>query len=501
MSKKRKAPIDIPSADFKKFGYELVDQVASLLETIDKYPVSTSKTPGEIRETLNSNASLPEKGGNPGEILNRATRLLFENSLYNGHPKFWGYITSSAAPIGILGEFLAAAVNPNLGGWQLSPMATEIEAQTVRWIAELIDYPSDCGGVLVSGGNMANFVCFLAARVQAGGEAIRSVGLRKMANSPFRVYASNETHTWIQKATDLFGLGTDAIRWIKCDSDQRIDMEELRETVALDVKNGITPMMVVGTAGTVSTGAVDPLYEMAEFCREERIWFHVDGAYGGLAAAVPGLDKDLYGLKLADSIAVDPHKWLYAPLEAGCVLVRDGEHLRRAFSYHPPYYHFGEEAINYVDYGMQNSRGFRALKIWLALQQVGREGYRQMISDDIRLAKAMHEALAKRSEIESLTCELSIATFRYVPLDLKESANDPKAAEYLDQLNEEILVRLKTSGETFISNAVLHDRFVLRACIVNFRTSDEDVEVLPEIIVKYGKKIDSEMRKEAFSRA
>jgi aromatic-L-amino-acid/L-tryptophan decarboxylase len=268
--------------------------------------------------------------------------------------------------------------------------ATEIEAQAVRWIAELIGYPRDCGGLFVSGGNMANFVaCSPPARRR--GWDVRAAGLNVPVARPLRVYASAETHTWIQKAADLAGLGTDAIRWIPTDAGLRMDVDALREALERDRRAGERALMVVGTAGSVSTGAVDPLLEIAAICREPGVWFHVDGAYGAFAAAVPGTPPDLQALRLADSVALDPHKWLYAPLEAGCVLVRDPEALRNAFAYHPPYYHFGEEATNYVDFGPQNSRGFRALKVWLALRQVGREGYVRMIGDDIRLSRRLHE--------------------------------------------------------------------------------------------------------------
>jgi glutamate/tyrosine decarboxylase-like PLP-dependent enzyme len=250
----------------------------------------------------------------------------------------------------------------------------------------------------------------------------------------------------------------------------------------------------VGTAGSVSTGAVDPLPEISALCKEYGLWFHVDGAYGGFAAAVPQAHGDLRGLSLADSVAVDPHKWLYAPLEAGCALVRDPEMLRAAFAYHPPYYHFSERATNYVDYGPQNSRGFRALKVWLALRQVGAEGYRKMISDDIRLSQAMAQAISRHPELELTTQDLSITTFRYVPSDLRVSLREPEVELHLDALNRELVDRLQRGGETFISNAVVGGNYVLRACIVNFHTTQTDVEAVPDIVARIGHEVDAELR-------
>jgi len=429
-----------------------------------------------------------------GPLLERTARLLFDHSLFNGHPRFFGYITAPPAPIGILGDFLAAAVNPNVGAWTLSPAATEIESQTVRWIAELIGYPADCGGLLVSGGNMANFVCFMAARAAKAGWNVREQGFAGEPGRRLRVYASAETHTWIQKAADLGGLGTAAIRWIPTDASLRMDVGALRRKIDADTAAGETPLLVVGTAGSVSTGAVDPLREIGALCKEYGIWFHVDGAYGGFAAALPEAPDDLHGLSLADSVAVDPHKWLYAPLEAGCALVRDQDALRAAFAYHPPYYHFEERATNYVDYGPQNSRGFRALKVWLAMRQVGATGYRRMIADDIRLSQAMAEAVGRHAELELTTQELSITTFRYVPRDLRSQVGGPAVEPHLDALNRELLDRLQRGGEAFVSNAVVGGRYLLRACIVNFHTARADVEALPEIVARIGRAIDAELR-------
>lgn len=487
-------PIDIAPEQFRRLGYELIDQISEFLGDIQNRPVTTDITPEELRRILHSRDSLPLVGAEPEKLLKDITSRLMSYSLFNGHPRFWGYITSSAAPIGMLGDLLAAAVNPNVGAWQLAPVATEIEAQTVRWIAELLEYPADCGGLLVSGGNMANLVGFLAARAAMTPDKIRAEGMQATSAKPLRVYASVETHTWIHKAADLFGLGTDSIRWVKTDSQQRLLVDELKRMVQRDKANGETPMLVVGSAGTVSTGAIDPLPEIAALCREYGIWFHVDGAYGAFAAILDDIDPAIRGISSADSVAVDPHKWLYAPLEAGCALVRNSQKLREAFSYHPPYYHFGEEALNFFDYGLQNSRGFRALKVWLALKQVGRSGYVNMIKENIRLSQEMFRLLGREPEIETVSQNLSITTFRFLPADLKNRKEEKEIAEYLNILNEEFLVRLKKSGEIFVSNAIVNQNFLLRACIVNFRTGAEDIKIVPEIVVRYGESVDSALR-------
>ena len=497
----RNPPIAMDAATFRTLGHGLVEQLAALLESVPQRPVTRDQSPSAIREALDLNGALPEEGTAAGPLLEKTARLLFDHSLFNAHPKFFGYITASPAPIGILGDFLAAALNPNVGGWTLSPAATEIESQTVRWIAQLIGYPVDCGGLMVSGGNMANLVCLWAARAAKADWDVRQLGIAHSSARRLRVYGSAETHTWIQKAADLAGLGTSSIRWIATRADLRMDVDALRRTMEADAAAGDLPFIVVGTAGSVSTGAVDDLPAIAAACRDHGAWFHVDGAYGGFAAASPEAPADLRGLSEADSVAVDPHKWLYAPLEAGCALVRNPEQLRAAFSYHPPYYHFEERATNYVDYGPQNSRGFRALKVWLALRQVGAAGYRAMIADDIRLARALADAARRTPELECLTQSLSITTFRYVPTDLRASAGEPAVEQHLNALNQELLDRLQRGGEVFVSNAVIDGRYALRACIVNFNTTRADVEAVPQIVVHVGREVDAELRSATSGRA
>jgi aromatic-L-amino-acid/L-tryptophan decarboxylase len=489
----RHAPLEMSPEEFRRLGHRLVDQVAEWLGSLPRRPVTREATPRGMRALLGDPA-LPETGEPAGAALDQAARLLFDHSLLNGHPRFWGYVTSSAAPIGALADLLAASVNPNVGGWQLSPMASEIEGRTIEWIADLVGYPAG-GGLLVSGGNMANFVGFFAARRAQAGWDIRAEGLAG-GTARLAVYATAETHTWIQKAADLSGLGTNAIRWVETDADQRMEVADLRRRIRADREAGLQPFLVVGNAGTVSTGAVDPLPAIADVCREEGLWFHVDGAYGAPAAALPEAPADLRGLARADSIALDPHKWLYSALEAGCTLVRERRHLVDAFSFHPVYYHFDDAEeddpqTNYYELGLQNSRGFRALKVWLGLRQAGRDGQVRMMHDDIELARALYGAVQAHPDLQPFTLGLSIATFRYLPPDLAGRAG---TEEYLDALNEELLTRLKTGGEAFLSNAIVRGRFVLRACIVNFRTTRPDVEALPAIVARYGIEADRDLR-------
>lgn len=490
----RQAPLTMDGAEFRQLGHELVERIATLLDELPQRPVTAGESPQTVRQLLGA-AALPENGAPASELLAEATDLLFNHSLFNGHPKFWGYITAAAAPIGVLADFLAAAVNPNVGAFTLSPMATEIEAQTVRWIADLIGYPRTCGGLLVSGGNMANFVGFLAARKAKAPWDIQKEGIGTAAPRLI-AYVSQETHTWIDKAADLFGLGANAVRWIAVNEQQQMDIIALEQQICADRAAGLLPFLVVGAAGTTNTGAVDPLPAIAAICRRYDLWFHVDGAYGAPAAVLPDAAPDLLGLRDADSIALDPHKWLYSPLEAGCALVRNPHHLVETFSHHPAYYNFDgvqeDPPINYYAFGMQNSRGFRALKVWLALRQVGRSGYVTMIGEDMALAQALYQAADAHPALQAVTQHLSITTLRFVPPDLP---NHPALVEpYLNKLNEALLNRLQTSGAAFVSNALVDGQYLLRACIVNFRTTLADVEALPILVVELGQTLDAEMR-------
>jgi aromatic-L-amino-acid decarboxylase len=492
--RRRVAPLAMEAGEFRDIGHRLVDLVADRLAGLAAGPVTHHESPADVRRVLGAEQGLPAGGADAGRLVTETAALLFDHALFNGHPRFFGYITSSPSPIGMFADFLSAALNQNVGAWNLAPLATEVEAQAVRWIAELIGFPPDCGGLLVSGGNMANFVGVLAARAAKAGWDVRKEGVN---GHSLVAYVSAETHTWIQKATDMFGLGTDAIRWIRTDAGQRMDVAALRLQIEQDVARGHQPFLVVGTAGSVSTGAVDPLAEIAAVCREHGLWFHVDGAYGAVAARASGAPAGLAAIGEADSVAVDPHKWLYAPLEAGCVLVRDADGLRRTFSYHPEYYQFDDQVVNYFECGPQNSRGFRALKVWLALRQVGRDGYLQMIGDDMRLARHLFASVAERSDFEPLAHNLSIATFRYVPPDLRGRLGSEDVERHLDQVNRQLLVAIEQSGEAFLSTAVVGGRVALRACIVNFHTSLGDIEALLPLLSRLGKETDAALRRES----
>ncbi|HEY5565073.1 MAG TPA: aminotransferase class V-fold PLP-dependent enzyme [Rhodothermia bacterium] len=469
---------------FRDAGHQLVDVLADFLARIHELPVTPDKDPSEIRALLGPD-KLPDHPVDPAQLLRATAEKLIANSLHNGHPRFWAYITSSADPVGILGDLIASSINPNVALWHLSPLATEIELQAIRWIADLIGYPRNCGGILVSGGNMANLVCFMAARRAMAGWPIDADGLQ--AGPKLVMYVSSEAHTWVDKAADLFGLGAKQVRWIDVDGELRMNVELLEQAIHRDRLDGVQPFMVVGTAGSVSTGTVDPLGALSDLCRKEHLWFHVDGAYGAFAAALPGAPRDLASMRFADSIALDPHKWLHAPLEAGCALVRNLEDLERTFS-HKPFYLMTdpdepEQPAMFVERGPQNSRGFRALKVWLGMQAAGRSGIVKSIAEDVALSRHMASCLRAHPEIQLTSQSLSIATFRYVP----DNVDPISESTYLNELNKRVLQRLQSGGQVFLSQANVRGAYTLRACIVNFRTTAADVEALPDLVAGIGR--------------
>jgi glutamate/tyrosine decarboxylase-like PLP-dependent enzyme len=338
---------------------------------------------------------------------------------------------------------------------------------------------------MVSGGNMANILGFIAGRT-----AQASWDLRREGNygdsRRLTAYVSKETHTWVEKAADICGLGSEGIRWIETDDEGRLRVDQLREQIREDRSTGRLPFLVVATAGSVSTGVVDPVRELSALCRAENLWLHADGAYGAPAAVLPEAHDDLRALELADSVALDPHKWLYCPIEAACTLTRDPQALSNAFAFYPEYYLLDgaqDEGINYYELGMQNSRGFRALKVWLALRAAGRSGYEAVIRGDIELARRLYELAEAHPELRAASHHLSITTFRYVPPGMDE------ADDYLNALNKALLSKMQASGKLYVSNAVVNGVYLLRACVVNFRTTEADIDAIAETVVGMGREV------------
>jgi glutamate/tyrosine decarboxylase-like PLP-dependent enzyme len=474
------------------FGDRAVDLWQELLRRLPDLPVTHGRPAGEVHDAVA--IPVPEEPLPDDELFAYLRDLLFERSMYTGHPRFLAYVSGAGTVPGAPADLLAAGVNMNLGGWGLSPGATEVELHLTRFFAERFGLPEAAGGLIVSGGAMANFVALKSARDHVAGWDVRTDGVS--AGPPLAMYMSAETHVVSSRAADMLGLGTDAVRVIEVDDDFRIRTDDLRGAIERDRASGVRPFAVVASAGTVATGSIDPLDEIADLCAEERLWFHVDGAYGGPGAFADDLRPGFAGIERADSIAFDPHKWLYTPHSGGCVLVRDLQLLADSFAVHATYVRQDKERTGRgLDLGMlgpQFSRGFWALKIWVSILAHGWRAYRERVSHDAALARYLGASVEAHPEFE-LACPvgLSVCCFRFVPTDLRDL---PEREAYLDALNERLMTDVQQDGRVFLSNAVLGGRFVLRVCIVNFRTEADDLDAVLDVAGELGRKIDAELR-------
>ncbi|MEO8333997.1 MAG: pyridoxal-dependent decarboxylase [bacterium] len=469
----------------REFGGRIVDMWGELLERLPTLPVATGATVAEVRASVLR--GVPYEPLSTDDIITSLRTLAFEHSTYTGHSGFMGYISGSGTVPGAAADLLAAALNQNVGGWRLSPGATEIELHLGRWFADRLGLPEDAGGYVTSGGAMGAFVALKAARDARAGWSIRDLGTR--AGPPLTIYASAEVHDVNARAADMLGLGREAVRLVPCDDALRMRPDALRSAIVRDIRTGHKPIAVVATAGTVSTGAIDPLHEIADICAELGLWMHVDGAYGGVAALTDALRPLFRGIERADSIVLDPHKWLYTPHSCGVIVMRNMQSLADAFEVHPTYTHEDKEltgrGVDMYTLGPQFSRGFHALKIWVSLLAHGWGAYERRIAHDVALARYLYETAAAHPELETVGAppDLSIACFRYVPRELRGIAS---ADPYLDKLNERLMAELQMGGRVFPSNAVIDGRFALRACIVNFRTEAVDIDALIELAVSVG---------------
>jgi len=484
--------LDWPPDRARRFGEQTLDLWEEFLAKLPSLPVAGSWNQRQVARGVAR--QVPEEPLSDEELFAYLKELVFDWSMYPGHPRFMAYITGSGTVPGAAADLLAAGLNMNLGGWRLSPSGTEIELGLTRWFAEQFGMPKTAGGLLCSGGAMANFIALKTARDHQAEWDIRGVGVA--AGPPLVLYASEEVHVTTDREADMLGLGAAAVRKVPVDEDYRMRVDALADAIRSDREEGRVPFAVVATAGTVATGAVDPLREVADLCAQEGLWFHADAAYGGPAVLADDLRPLFDGIGRADSIAFDPHKWMYTPHSGGCVLVRDFAHLGDSFAAQAGYVHEDKERTGHgLDLGMmgpQFSRGFQALKVWVSLLAHGRRAYAARISHDAELARYMAAKIHLHPDLElAAPVTLSICCFRFAPRDLP---TEPGRDEYLHVLNERIMTEIQLDGRAYCSNAILHGRFVLRACIVNFRTEAEDCDALLDVAVELGASLDADLR-------
>jgi len=485
--------LDIDEHALDDITRQATQLVAEYFKHIAERPVRAENYAGKT--TAKIDLELPVEGV-PLDRLIDECRTIFDLSRHNGHPRFFGYVASPSTPIGAYADLIGSALNANITCWRSGPAGTELEQLVVRWLGSLINYHPDAKGLLTSGGSMANMIAILvASRRKLGNEAARKGLWNANHGSPLIVYASEEAHMSIAKAADILGLGRDQVHVVACDDRQRMQVDSLRDQINADLREGVKPCCVVASAGTVNTGVVDPLEGIADIASQFDLWFHVDGAYGAPGVLDERKQHLFRGIERADSVSLDPHKWLYVPVDAGCLLFRDPNPVKATFSTEDADYikvhgHSDEEAFAYWDYGVELSRRFRALKIWLTLSYYGVRRIAEAVTNDIALAAYLGELVVAAEDFELLApVELSICCFRYVPAGWKRS--DPR----LDQLNERVMSRVQTSGRAYLSNATVNGQFALRACITNFRTTRSDIELTLETIRDAAREISrSELR-------
>ena len=483
----RKSSLDISPEELRELSSRVNELVLEYFSEVSELPVFPETFGGDTLEQVG--ATLPAEG----EALERLIddcRTIIKKSRHNGHPRFFGYVASPATPAGAFADLIASALNSNVTSWRSGPAATEIERTVVRWLGSLIGYDENARGLILSGGSMANLTALMIAhRAKAGRETSRE-GLWR-ARAPMTIYTSEQVHMSIPKAADILGFGRDQVRLVGCDDQFRMDVRLLREHINADLEAGVKPFCIVASAGTTNTGAVDPLSAIAGVAKEFGLWFHVDGAYGAPAALDQSKRPLFAGLERADSISLDPHKWLYAPLDCGCLLFRDDAQALVAFGNEDADYikvleETADESFAFWNYGPELSRRFRALKIWLTLRYYGVSRIGAAITEDNALAAYLARLVEQAGDFELLSQpQLSICCFRYVPpgMRLDSGTQDNQAVEsQLNKLNERIMYAVQRGGRAYLSSATIHGKFALRACITNFRTTRADIEQTLEII-------------------
>ena len=455
-----------PSADeIRDWGNSVIQLMTDYLRSLRDRGVYRHMFSRRIRNRLD--AALPTKGTDFNGLLKVFREDIIPFSRQNAYPRMFGYVQSPGTALAAFADLLASTLNANLTIWRSAPAPVELERLTIDWIRQILGFNAEAGGLFVSGGSMANLAALAAARQTKDDSSGR-----------LRMYASSATHFSIGKAAALLGIGRENVHQVAVDERFRMRIDDLVAEITADLEAGYIPFCVVGNAGTVDTGAVDPLAEIRDVANRFQLWMHVDGSYGAFAVLAKSATKLFAGMEQADSIALDPHKWLYLPVDVGCVIYRDPEIAREAFAEEAEYTRmFGEkadEAFVCWDYVPELSRRFRALKVWMLLKGVGLDALSEAIESNLACARYLESMVQASDDFEMVApVELSIFCFRHVPMQLRS-----ESPQVIDAFNERLLVALQRDGSSYLSNATLGGRFALRGCVLNYRTTLRDMEIL-----------------------
>ena len=456
-----------PSADeIRDWGRSVTELIADYLGGLRDQPIFRPMSSREIRDRLD--AALPTKPGNFNDLLKVFRETVLPFSRHSAHPRMFGYVQSPGTPIAAFADLLASTLNANLTAWRSAPAPVEMERLVIDWIRQILGFNSEAGGILLSGGSLANLAALATAR-----HAKDDFSERKL-----RIYASSETHHSIAKAAALLGIGRQNLCNIDTDKNFKICIDDLVSKIDSDIDAGHLPFCVVANAGTVNTGAVDPLVEIRKIADHHGLWMHVDGSYGAFAVLAEPTRTLFAGMEQADSVALDPHKWLYLPIDVGCVIYRDPEKACATFAHDAEYTRIigqeADEAFAFWDYGPELSRRFRAIKVWMLLKGVGTQSLGEAIANNVACARHLESLVRTSDDFEMLApIELSIFCFHYLPTELKS-----ESPEAIDAFNERLLIALQRDGSSYLSNAMIAGRFALRGCVLNYRTTARDIEIL-----------------------
>ncbi len=471
--------------EMRALAHRMMDDAIDWLQSAGERPV-WQPVPEDVRQRLQEKA--PTQSGNAAEVYEEFKRDILPYPLGNIHPRFWSWYMGSGTIMGALGDFFCALMNPNVGGG--NHVAPLVEQQVIGWLRDMMGFPAESSGLLTSGASMANLVGITVARNTNCGYDVRHEGVRA-APGPLLAYASSEIHSCNQKAVETLGLGSDGLRTVPVNADYSINLEKLQQQIAADRAAGAIPFCVVGTAGTINTGAIDDLDALANICQREKLWFHVDGAIGAVAVLSDTVRDQLKGIERADSIALDLHKWMHIPFEAGCVLVRHGAAHRQAFELTPEYLAREAEARGiasgafwFSDYGLQLSRSFRALKIWMSIKEHGLEKFGRMMDRNVAQAHYLGELIEAEPQLELCApIGLDILCYRFNPGGLSR--------ERLERLNRDILSELHEQGIAAPSYTTLKGEYCLRVAIANHRSRFEDFDLLVRETIRIGRELNN----------
>jgi aromatic-L-amino-acid decarboxylase len=463
---------DMPSEEFKKYGYQLIDWVADYLDNIESNPVLAQVKPGDIKSQLPKEA--PRNNESFDEMIEDLNRIIMPGITHWNHPNFMAYFNSTSSGPGILGELLAAAINANGMVWKSNPSGTELEETVLHWFLDMIGLPQNYFGVVYDTASVSSMHAIAAAREHTGLD-IRSKGLSGLPK--LILYCTEHSHSSIDKGALTLGIGLDGIRKIPTDENFAMIPEKLADAIKGDRAKGSVPFCVVATIGTTSSTAVDPVEEIAKICEREKTWLHVDSAYAGVTAMLPEMKSYFKGMEKADSIVINPHKWLFVPVDFSILYTRKPEILKRAFSLTPEYLKTTEEtAINYMDYGIQLGRRFRAIKFWFVLRYFGVEGLKERLGEHLRLAKLFAGWVDENPNFERLApVYFGTICFRAIP-------NNILSENELNILNEKLLDSINKSGKLFLVHTKLNGKFTIRVVISGLRMEERHVKLAWEII-------------------